>query len=261
MKMENEKRTMKHHHNCGRGRGSRGEHGERGEEFRGEFRGERHGEGRFGPRGMRGRGGFGMERGPFGRDGDHFEGGFPGGHGRGRGGRGEGFGGGFGPGGSRMGGGRRKRLFDQAELQVLLLALIVEAPRHGYELIREIETLSGGDYAPSPGVVYPALTYMEEAGLIAAKAEEGARKSYEATEEGHAQAEADAEKAVSLKARLSALAEARDRVDPAPVRRAIHALRTAMHDRLSKDGTNREIILQIADALDEATRKIERIEG
>lgn len=266
MKMENEKRTMKIHHKRGMGRdmgrgpghGCRGEHGE---EFRSEFRGE----GRFGPRGMRGRGGFGMERGPFGRDGDDFEGGFPGGRGRGRGGRGEGFGGGFGggfgPGGGRMGGGRRKRLFDQAELQVLLLALIVEAPRHGYELIREIETLSGGDYAPSPGVVYPALTYMEEAGLIAAKAEEGARKSYEATEEGRKQAEADAEKTGQLKARLAALAEARDRVDPAPVRRAIHALRTAMHDRLSKDGANREIILQIADALDEATRKIERIEG
>lgn len=265
MKMGNEKRTMKHHHNCGMGRGSRGEHGERGEEFRGEFRGERHGEGRFGPRGMRGRGGFGMERGPFGRDGGDFEGGFPGGRGRGRGGRGEGFGGGFGggfgPGGGRMGGGRRKRLFDQAELQILLLALIVEAPRHGYELIREIEALSGGDYAPSPGVVYPALTYMEEAGLIAATAEEGARKSYEVTGEGRTQAEADAEKAVLLKARLSALAEARDRVDPAPVRRAIHALRTAVHDRLSKDGADREIILQIADALDEATRKIERIEG
>ncbi len=217
----------------------------------------------FGPRGMRGRGGFGMERGPFGRDGDDFEGGFPGGRGRGRGGRGEGFGGGFGgfgPGG-RMGGGRRKRLFDQAELQILLLALIVEAPRHGYELIREIETLSGGDYAPSPGVVYPALTYMEEAGLIAAQAEDSARKSYAATEEGRKQAETDAEKAVELKARLAALAEARDKVDPAPVRRAIHALRTAMHDRLSKEGTSREIILQIADALDEATRKIERIEG
>src|SRR3546814_15040463 len=74
----------------------------------------------------------------------------PGGGGRGRG----------------MHGGRRKRLFDQSELQTLLLALIVETPRHGYDLIREIETLSGGDYAPSPGVVYPALTYMEESGQI-----------------------------------------------------------------------------------------------
>jgi DNA-binding PadR family transcriptional regulator len=215
------------------------------------------------PHGMRGRGGFGMVRGPFGRDDDGFGGGFPGGRGRGRGGRGEGFGGGFGggPGDGRMGGGRRKRLFDQAELQILLLALIAETPRHGYDLIREIENLSGGDYAPSPGVVYPALTYMEESGLIAPAADAGSRKSYETTEEGRAQAAADADKAEALKARLSALAEAREKVDPAPVRRAMHALKIAMFDRLSKDGANREVILQIADALDEATRKIERIEG
>jgi DNA-binding PadR family transcriptional regulator len=212
-------------------------------------------------RSMRGRGGFGMARGPS--DGGAFEdfgGGFPSGRGRGRGGRGEGFGGGrFG--GGRPGGGRRKRLFEQSELQVLLLALIVQAPRHGYDLIREIETLSGGEYAPSPGVVYPALTYMEEAGLIAPAVEEGARKSYQATEQGRVQAEADTEKAAALKERLSALAEAREKVDPAPVRRAMHALKTAMFDRLSKEGTDRDIILQIADALDEATRKIERIEG
>lgn len=210
---------------------------------------------------MRGRGGFGMARGPSAGGGfEDFGDGFPGGRGRGRGGRGEGFGGGS-FGGGRPGGGRRKRLFEQSELQVLLLALIVQAPRHGYDLIREIETLSGGEYAPSPGVVYPALTYMEEAGLIAPAVEEGARKSYQATEQGRVQAEADTEKAAALKERLSALAEAREKVDPAPVRRAMHALKTAMFDRLSKEGTDRDIILQIADALDEATRKIERIEG
>lgn len=157
-------------------------------------------------------------------------------------------------------GGRRKRLFDQAELQALLLALIVRNPRHGYELIREIEALSGGDYAPSPGVVYPALAYMEEAGLIAATNPEGPRKAYEATEAGRAQAAADEDRVVKLTARLSALAQARELVDPAPVRRAMHALKTAMFDRLSKEGTDRDVILQIADAIDEATRKIERIE-
>lgn len=157
-------------------------------------------------------------------------------------------------------GGRRRRLFDQTELQVLLLALIVESPRHGYDLIREIEALSGGDYAPSPGVVYPALTFMEESGLIAVVADESARKSYEATEEGRRQAEADAEKAASLKARLASMAEARDRVDPAPVRRAVQALRMSLFERLSHEECSRELILQMADAIDEATRKIERID-
>ncbi len=212
-----------------------------------EFGGMR---GRHGHRGGRARGGFGGGCGGFDEE-------FATGRGMGPG-RAMGRGGGRGPG---MRGGRRNRLFDQAELQALLLALIVEAPRHGYDLIREIETLSGGDYAPSPGVVYPALTYMEESGLIAVMADESSRKSYEATEEGRQQAEADSEKAALLKARLAALAEQRDRVDPAPVRRATQALKTAVFDRLNQEGADRELTLQIADAIDEATRKIERIES
>ena len=206
--------------------------------------------GRHGHRGGRVRGGFGGGCGGFDEE-------FATGRGMGPG-RAMGRGGGRGPG---MRGGRRKRLFDQAELQALLLALIVEPPLHGYDLSREIETLSGGDYAPSPGVVYPALTYMEESGLIAVMADESSRKSYEATEEGRQQAEVDAEKAALLKARLAALAEQRDRVDPAPVRRAMQALKTAMFDRLNQEGADRELTLQIADAIDEATRKIERIES
>ncbi|WP_285019785.1 PadR family transcriptional regulator [Novosphingobium sp. fls2-241-R2A-195] len=198
------------------------------------------------------RGLHGLARGPLGGG---FGKGFPGGFGGGMGGRG-------GPDGPRGEGrgGRRKRLFDQAELQTLLLALIVEAPRHGYELIREIEALSGGDYAPSPGVVYPALIYMEETGLIAPVSGDSARKAFEATAEGRAKAGADAEKFAELKGRLGALAAQRDRVDPAPVRRAFHALKTAVFDRLSTEGADRDFILQIADVIDEATRKIERIE-
>ncbi|EIZ80240.1 PadR-like family transcriptional regulator [Novosphingobium sp. Rr 2-17] len=202
--------------------------------------------------GGRGRHGAGFDR--FGGHGG-FEGGprgwGPGGGGENRGGRGDG--------GSS--GGRRRRLFDQAELQTLLLALIAEQPRHGYDLIREIEALSGGEYAPSPGVIYPALTYMEDAGLIAPVADQTARKAFEATAEGRAKAEEDAPKASALKERLGALADRRDKVDPAPVRRAMHALKTAMFDRLSQEGADRAVVLQVADAIDEATRKIERIEA
>lgn len=220
-----------------------------------------------GARASRGRGGrHGFGRGPFGAEGPRFRDDMMGGHGFGggrHGGGGHRGGGpaGRGPGGRGMGGGRRRRVMDQGELQVLLLGLIVEAPRHGYDLIREIETLTGGEYAPSPGVVYPALTYMEESGLIAIAADEGARKSYEATPEGLVRANEDSAKADGLRKRLVALAEVRDRTDPAPVRRAMHALKTAVFDRLSQGEASRELVLLIADTLDEATRKIERIEA
>jgi len=208
---------------------------------------------------MRGRGGG---EGFFGRgESDGFGEDMRRGGGRGKGGR---FGGGFersmdGGRGGRPGGGRRRRLFDQKELQSLLLALIAETPRHGYDLIRAIETLSGGEYAPSPGVVYPALSFMEESGLIAVVEDGSARKSYAVTDEGRAQVETDAERIATLRSRLESLAAARDKVDPAPVRRAVHALKTAVFDRLSQDGADRDLVLQIADAIDEATRKIERI--
>src|SRR5690606_25340682 len=66
-----------------------------------------------------------------------------------------------------MGGrGGRRRLFDGGELRLVLLKLIGDQPRHGYDLIREIEDKTGGAYAPSPGVIYPTLTLLADMGLI-----------------------------------------------------------------------------------------------
>ncbi|MEJ0007435.1 MAG: PadR family transcriptional regulator [Steroidobacteraceae bacterium] len=98
--------------------------------------------------------------------GPHFgEGAGPGGRGGGRG--------GFGPG----------RKLGSADLQLLLLALLAEKPSHGYELIKAVEERSQGYYAPSPGMVYPALTYLEEIGHASVEPE-GTRKLYRATDEG-----------------------------------------------------------------------------
>ncbi|MDB5970504.1 MAG: PadR family transcriptional regulator [Hydrocarboniphaga sp.] len=104
--------------------------------------------------------------GPFGRDGDDSSG--PGRDGR-------------------RGGARSSRMFGHGDLKLLLLALIAEEPRHGYELIRAIEDLCGGTYTPSPGAIYPTLTFLEESGYAAIhQAEEGAKKQYTITEEGRA---------------------------------------------------------------------------
>ncbi len=68
--------------------------------------------------------------------------------------------------GGGCGGGRSRRMFDGGELKLLLLKLIADAPRQGYDMIREIEAMTGGAYAPSPGVVYPKLTLLDEMNLI-----------------------------------------------------------------------------------------------
>ena len=84
-----------------------------------------------------------------------------------------------------MGGGgfRMGRKFAAGDLQLVILALLAEQPRHGYELIKLLEERSGGFYVPSPGVIYPALTYLEETGLADVESE-GTKKLYRITESG-----------------------------------------------------------------------------
>src|SRR3954470_23899883 len=105
-----------------------------------------------------------------------------GGFGRHRGGWGE-DGGGFDP---RMGRGGRRRMFDGSELRLVLLKLIADKPRHGYDLIRAVEERTNGAYAPSPGIVYPTLTLLAEMGLTGEQSADSARKVFEITPEGAA---------------------------------------------------------------------------
>src|SRR6201999_486038 len=93
------------------------------------------------------------------------------------------FGEGFGPGGSGRGGFGPGRKLGSGGLQLVLVGLLAEKPSHGYELIKALEERSTGYYSPSPGMVYPALTYLEEIGHASVTAE-GTRKLYSATEAG-----------------------------------------------------------------------------
>ena len=106
-----------------------------------------------------------------------------------------GWGGGSGPGGSWFwggpgGGGRRGgfrgRMFEQGDLKYVILQLLSEKPRHGYEIIKALEDRLGGAYSPSPGAVYPTLTMLEDLGYARATTEEGGKKIYEITPEGRA---------------------------------------------------------------------------
>jgi DNA-binding PadR family transcriptional regulator len=174
-----------------------------------------------------------MGRGPFGR-------GFPG-EGGGRGpGRG-GFGGGdegFGP---------RGRFLGQGHIRLLVLSLIESEPRHGYDLIKQIEEMSGGAYAPSPGVIYPTLTLLEEAGFAAATSD-GNKKLYTITDEGKAHLDENRRQAAMIVERLTMLGEhmkereerrGRGREDGPELPRGVDAaflnLREAVARKLGKD--------------------------
>jgi len=169
--------------------------------------------------------------------------------------------GGDGPrGGGRGGrGGGRRRLFDNDALRLILLKLIADEPRHGYELIRAIEALSGEVYAPSPGVVYPTLTLLSDMELIVEQPGDGSRKRFAITDAGRTKlAEDQAALDIALE-RLAHLARKADRIDPAPVRRAMHNLRYAVQQRLEKEGADNQTMFDVAALIDEAAGKIERL--
>ncbi len=79
---------------------------------------------------------------------------------------------------------RGGRMFEQGGLKFVILRLLEEKPRHGYEIIKELEERSGGRYTPSPGTVYPTLTMLEEMGFASAAVEEGGKKVYSITDAG-----------------------------------------------------------------------------
>ena len=201
---------------------------------------------------------------------------FRGNHHRGCGPRGEmRFGGGFGPRGRRqwgpftvewdvsgegMGGGRgRRRMFQGDELRLVLLKLIEEAPRHGYDLIREIEERTGGAYAPSPGVVYPTLTMLADMELIAEQASDDAKKIFAITTAGQAHLTEREEEVEALMERLAQIGTMRSRSHGSPVRRAMGNLRQVLQHRLGDGEVSQETLHAVADLIDEAARKIERL--
>ena len=103
---------------------------------------------------------------------------------------------------SRSRGGSSRRMFDSGELRLVLLKLISDEARHGYDLIRAIEEMTGGQYAPSPGVVYPTLTLLDEMGFIVHQESDDTRKRFAITPEGAMHLEENREQVEALMARL-----------------------------------------------------------
>jgi DNA-binding PadR family transcriptional regulator len=175
---------------------------------------------------------------------------------------GAGFAGDFGRGGRGRRGGPRGQVLDSAELRLVLLKLIWEEPRHGYELIKAIEALSGGLYAPSPGMVYPTLTLLADQGLVE-EAADGSRKRFSILEAGGKLLAEEAAAVTAAIARLEDLAKLNTRPESGPVRRAMRNLHTVLQARMAQQDGDEAVVkavqLDIAAILDEAAQRIERL--
>jgi DNA-binding PadR family transcriptional regulator len=154
---------------------------------------------------------------------------------------------------------RSRRMFESGELRLVLLKLIADEPRHGYDLIRAIEEITGGEYAPSPGVIYPTLTLLQDMGLIDEAPGEGPRKSFQVTNEGRSHLTEREEEVEALFERLRGLAPRGDQTAGPAIGRAVKNLMTALRHRVSRDGLGDDLLHEIAAILDEAAQRIERV--
>ena len=134
----------------------------------------------------------------------------------------------------RARGRRLGRLLEHGDLRFVVLALLGEQPRHGYELIKAIEDLFGGAYAPSPGAVYPTLSLLEDQGQLASAVDEGGKRVFSLTEAGRAWLDENRVAVDGVMARMRLAARmASGQLAPEVVREAMHTLRHAI---LAKPG-------------------------
>jgi DNA-binding PadR family transcriptional regulator len=171
----------------------------------------------------------------------HWRGGF--------GGRWEGFEHGY-------GGGERERFFDSGHLRLVILQLIADKPSYGYEIIKAIEEQLSGGYAPSPGVVYPTLTLLEEEGL-AVSSMEGNKKLYTATEQGREVLKANNATVKAIFGRMEQARRVFGRGRSPQIMRALMNLRFALKMRMRRGDLSAEQVSKIAQALDAAARSID----
>jgi DNA-binding PadR family transcriptional regulator len=148
------------------------------------------------------------------------------------------------------------RFFDSTDLRYLILHLITDAPRHGYEIIKLIESASAGAYAPSPGIVYPTLTMLEEMELAAVTAE-GTRKLYTITPEGKKDLKANRGQVDLVLARMKDLGERHAHDRPAPIMRAMENLKLVL--RMRSATFTPEQLEAVTDTIDNAAKAIERL--
>jgi len=150
-----------------------------------------------------------------------------------------------------------KRFFAHGDLRLVVLNLIAEKPRHGYEIIKAIEESVAGAYSPSPGVIYPTLTLLEELGYVTATPD-GAKKLYEITDEGRAFLEANRATLDGLLERIAEFSGARGGGRSPQIMRAMENLKTALRLRMSQGPLDETQIDAIAAAIDAAARGVEK---
>ncbi|RPD99326.1 PadR family transcriptional regulator [Candidatus Pantoea deserta] len=147
-------------------------------------------------------------------------------------------------------------MLDASDIRLLMLHFLAQNDAHGYELIKSIEELSKGEYSPSPGIIYPNLTLLEEMDAIRVVDAQASRKAYTLNEAGRALLAEQQAHIQHLTERLASLAVLVNNRSIPDVDQAIYRMRTALNSRLSQENISTEALEQIVDALNSAAEKI-----
>ncbi|HAB75521.1 MAG TPA: transcriptional regulator [Pantoea sp.] len=147
-------------------------------------------------------------------------------------------------------------MLDASDIRLLMLHFLAQNDAHGYELIKSIEELSRGEYSPSPGIIYPNLTLLEEMDAIRVVDAQASRKAYTLNAAGRARLAEQQAHIAHLIERLSSLAVLVNNRSLPDVDRAIHRIRTTLNSRLSQQDISAETLEKVVDALNAAADKI-----
>jgi len=154
---------------------------------------------------------------------------------------------------------RAGRIFEQGDLKYVILRLLAEKPRHGYEIIKELEDRFGGAYAPSPGTVYPTLTMLEDLGYARAMPEEGGRKIYEITDEGRKHLEEHSATVDDIFERIAKFVEGFFDAPMSDLKRSMASLGRATFYVASRSPNDKERLAKISEILKRAAAEIEKL--
>jgi DNA-binding PadR family transcriptional regulator len=156
--------------------------------------------------------------------------------------------------------GRMGRIFEQGDLKYVILRLLEEKPRHGYEVIKELEDRFGGAYSPSPGTVYPTLTMLEDMGYAKAAQDEGGRKVYSITPEGAAYLKEHSTTVDSIFERIAEFMEGFLDTPMMEVNSAFRRVAKSAYSTASRNVNDKAKLEKIRDALARAAAELEALE-
>jgi DNA-binding PadR family transcriptional regulator len=165
----------------------------------------------------------------------------------------------FGTEGRPRGRWRGGRMFEQGDLRLVILRLLEEKPRHGYEIIKALEERFGGAYSPSPGVVYPTLQLLEDQGLAKVRPEQDGKKTYEITDAGRAYLAEHRDTVDSIFERISKLVGHFLDEPMTEVHAAFRGVGKATYSRATDAVQNPELLKQIVEILKRASQEIDAI--